>query len=153
MRSSHRSFTWRHVAVGIATLSLACSAPDTNQDAGAAQAVSADAPAARLPADFPENFPLVADFVIVEAQFTEGSTMTQANFLVRGTSAMSPVEIATFYHDQLPAVGFRVQGDPPAAASDNALVYFQSEEYQNCSVQLSAAGDRTSLLISLPLRD
>ena len=108
---------------------------------------------ATLPANFPENFPLVPDFAITEARFTEGDAMTQANFLVRGTSAMSVLEIATFYHERLPALGFRVQGDPPTTRSDNALVYFASDDYQDCSVQLTAVGDRTNILISLPLRD
>jgi hypothetical protein len=108
---------------------------------------------AELPANFPENFPFVDDFVITEGRFVEGDAMTQANFLVRGTSAMSVLEIARFYSEQLPPLGYRVQGEPPNTAVDNALVYFQSDDYRDCSVQISSAGERTNILISLPLRD
>ena len=48
-----------------------------------------------------------------EGRFTKGDAMTQANFLVRGTSSTGVSELATFYHTRLPESGYAVQGQSP----------------------------------------
>jgi len=153
MRLDLKLVTSNRVSAALLAVIAACGAPDTGDETSRDMPAADEQSGAQLPQGFPEDFPLLSDFSVTDGQFTEGNAMTQANFLVRGTSAMSVVEIATFYHERLPDAGFTVQGEPPSTEVANALVYFQSDEFQDCSVQLSTTEQGTSILISLPLRD
>ena len=110
--------------------------------------------AARLPDNFPSEFPLPPNLEITQGTFTEGSAMTQGNYLVRGNSEMSVEDIASFYHERLPEAGYDVQqSQPVAAGATSALVYFHGDKFKDASVQLSNSGGATDVTISLPLRD
>lgn len=132
----------------------ACDSPDADKStAHPDNSSTKQQSASQFPANFPADFPLPSNFTITEGQFTKGDAMTQANFLVRGTSSMGVSELATFYHTRLPEAGYTVQGQPPPPGRTNALVSFHGKEFRDCSVQLSSAGAKTNILISLPLRD
>lgn len=110
--------------------------------------------AARLPDNFPSEFPLPPNLEITQGTFTEGSATTQGNYLVRGTSEMSVEEIANFYHERLPEAGYDIQqSQPVAAGATSALVYFHGDRFKDASVQLSSSGEATDVTISLPLRN
>lgn len=108
---------------------------------------------AELPDNFPSEFPMPPDFRITEAQFAEGDAFTQPNFLVRGISDSGVYDLATFYHERLPAAGYEVQSDPPSPDQDQAVVYFHGDAFRDASVQLSREQAATNVLISLPVRD
>lgn len=109
---------------------------------------------ARLPEGFPADFPLPPDFTITEGRFTEGDFATQANFLVRGTSASSVADIAAFFQDRLGQAGYKVQPSQPIASDrTTAYVMFHSDSFKDCSVRLDGGNGATDVLISLPLRD
>jgi hypothetical protein len=129
----------------------ACGAPESSEEAASTPAASESS--TELPANFPEGFPLPPDFRITQAQFTEGDAMTQANFLVRGTSETSAADVAAFYRTRLPEAGYSVQGQAPPAGAADPVIAFSGDTVQNGSVQISAEGGLTSVMISLPLRD
>ena len=129
----------------------ACRTPETSEQAASTPATSESS--TELPANFPEGFPLPPDFRITEATFTEGDAMTQANFLVRGTSETSAADVAAFYRSRLPEAGYSVQGQAPPAGAADPVIAFSGDSIQNGSVQIGSAGDLTSVMISLPLRD
>lgn len=129
----------------------ACGAPETSDQVASTPATTESS--TELPANFPEGFPLPPDFRITQAQFTEGDAMTQANFLVRGTSAQRASEVASFYRTRLPEAGYRVQGQAPPPGTADPVVAFSGDSVQNGSVQLRTEEDLTSVVISLPLRD
>ncbi len=131
----------------------ACGAPETGGQAPASPPPAEGGGAAGLPSGFPEDFPLPPEFQITEAAFTEGDAYTQANYLVRGASLLSVSEIAAFYYDRLPAAGYDIHGPEPSPGAPNAVVPLGNEAIQDGSVQLSAGGETTNVLISLPLRD
>lgn len=131
---------------------LRSDAPEVQDQAGAPAAPEGGA--ARLPEDFPEDFPLPSEFTVTEGQFTTGDATTQANFLVRGTSPTGVVEIANFYRERLPEAGYELIHAPaPDPGAMSAAIYFESEKFRDASVQLTRNGGPTSVLISLPLRD
>ncbi len=130
---------------------VACGAPETSEQAAGTPAAAERS--TELPANFPEGFPLPPDFRITEAQFTEGDAMTQANFLVRGTSERNASDVAAFYRTRLPEAGYSVQGQAPPPGAADPVIAFSGDSVQNGSVQLSTEGDLTSVMISLPLRD
>lgn len=140
------------VLLSILCLSTAaCDASETSEQATTPPAATASS--TELPANFPEGFPLPPDFRITEAQFTEGDAMTQANFLVRGTSEQSASDVAAFYRTRLPEAGYSVQGQAPPAGAADPVIAFSGDSIQNGSVQLSTEGGLTNIMISLPLRD
>lgn len=146
------------IAAAIALgLSAGCGSGDgtsTEDDAAAQPGASAAASGAALPDNFPAEFPLPPNLQVTQGTFTEGSSTTQANFLVRGTSAMSVEEIASFYRARLPEAGYDVQqAQPVSAGATSALIYFHGDRFKDASVQLTSSDGATDVLISLPLRD
>lgn len=108
---------------------------------------------AALPDSFPEDFPMPEGLTITDGTFTEASQTTQANYLVRATSSQSVAELASFYHQKLVEAGYSVQGQPPPAEAQSAVLPFSNDSYRDASVQLSRAGEITNVIISLPVRD
>lgn len=143
--------TLRVLFTALCLSSAACGAPETDEQAASTPSTSESS--TELPANFPKDFPFPPDFRITEAQFTQGDAMTQANFLVRGTSEQDASEVATFYRSRLPEAGYRVQGQAPPAGAADPVIAFSGDSVQNGSVQLGTTGNLTSVLISLPLRD
>lgn len=126
--------------------------PERAEEADAATPPAAAQEQASLPDGFPEQFPLPPDFEVTEGRFTPGDSMTQGNFLVRGYSASPVAELAEFFEQGLDEAGFELlQAAPVPAGATTALVYFRGREFRDCSVQLGAADEGTSILISLPL--
>lgn len=108
----------------------------------------------QLPDGFPGDFPMPPNLVITDGQFTEGSHGVQANFLVRGTSAKSVIQVWGFFNDRLPEAGYEIQQFQPLdAGATQALVYFNGDRFKDCSVQLASTSGGTSVLINLPLKD
>lgn len=146
----------------VALFLVACGAPESvsvSQEPGTGDQPTeapevSDTASAQLPADFPSDFPLPSDLTITDGQFTPGDAMTQANFVVRGSSPSSVEDIADFYLEKLPEAGYElIQAQPPSPGASHALVYFQGENYRDASVQLNGEAGTTNILISLPLRD
>lgn len=107
-----------------------------------------------LPDGFPSDFPLPPDYDIYESRFVEGDFATGANYFVRGKSSADLAELVAFYRERLPQAGFKLISqppDPPPAA--NAMFYFQSDTYRDCSVQMQQEDGVTDVLINLPLRE
>lgn len=148
-RRSRATLGFLSVILCLAT--AACGAPETSEEAASTPAASESS--TELPANFPEGFPLPPDFRVTQAQFTEGDAMTQANFLVRGTSETSAADVAAFYRTRLPEAGYRVQGQAPPVGAADPVIAFSGDSVQNGSVQISTEGGLTSVMISLPLRD
>ncbi len=165
MRNEHDMRPIRGIAAALAMGLLAGCGPSesprsaSQQPQGSEQYDEAPPPVAEqeqasLPDGFPEQFPLPPGFEVTQGEFTPGDSMTQANYLVRGTSTASVTEVAEFYHHRLPQSGYEVQQWQPVTPSmTTALVYFHGERVKDASVQLASDGGLTSVLISLPLRD
>ena len=80
--------------------------------------------------------------------------MTQANFLVRGTSPATVNEVWGFFNDRLPEAGYEIERFRALdAGANNAKVYFHDERFRDATVQLARSGDTTVVLINLPMRD
>lgn len=126
--------------------------PESTEQANEAASPPAAREQASLPDGFPGQFPLPPDFVVTEGRFTPGDSMTQANYLVRGHSAIAVAGLAEFFKQELADAGYELlQAAPVPADTTAALVYFRGREFRDCSVQLRAADPGTDILISLPL--
>lgn len=122
-------------------------------DASATSAAPTSGEAA-LPDGFPADFPLPEDLVVTEGKFTAGDAMTQANFLVRGTSPATVNDLWNFFNERLPDAGYEIaRFQPLDAGANHALVYFHGDRFRDASVQLARADGATNVLINLPLRD
>lgn len=108
--------------------------------------------AARLPSNFPEDFPLPDGFTITSGTFTPGDAVTHPNFLVQGTGPSNITEIGKFYEKRLLEAGYKVlPWQPPTPEIKSTLLYFQGNGFKDASVQLRGEDGQTHVLISLPL--